>query len=220
MRQIKIGDKWTQGDWGAFLGPSPTIGSPETKTSYVDIPAGNGSIDLTEALADEPVFKDRTLDFDLVLLPPRFNWEHTRVKIANYCHGRRLPIIMPDDPEHYFIGRVEVGELKKEKSEVSATIAIKVSCDPYRYKNTLTVFKQVIPVGGQINLDLKNERKRVMPTFTVSGQVVIIFKKVSYTIKAGAFKLTDIFLDAGTNPITIKGASGTQVQIEYQEGGI
>lgn len=220
MRQVKIGDKWTFGDWGAYLGPSPTIGNPETKTSYVDLPAGNGSLDLSEALTDEPVYKNRELEFELVLFPPRIQWEHIRTKIANYCHGRRMAIIMPDDPQHYFIGRVEMGELKKEKSETSATISFKVTCDPYRYKNTLTVFKQTIPTTGILKLNLRNERKRVIPTFTTGGETTIEFKGLSFTSRAGTFKLTSVFLDPGDNPFTIKGAPGTAVRIEYQEGAI
>lgn len=220
MRQVKIGSKHTYDEWGAFLARSPVIGQPEAKTSYIDVPGGNGSIDLTEALTGDVVYSDRPIRFSLILTGPREMWEHTRIEISNYCHGRKMPIVMPDDPKHYFLGRISMGELKIASDEVTAEIDFSVACDPYRYKFRKTVFDKSIPQSGVLELNLRNDRMAVMPDFTTDGETIIEFNQTSYSASAGTFKLTSVYLLEGSNPIRIIGTEGINVRIEYQEGEI
>lgn len=220
MRQVKIGDKHTFDEWGAFLARSPVIGQPETKTVYIDVPGGNGSLDLTEALTDDVVYSDRPIAFGLILTGKRSDWERTRINISNYCHGRKLPIVMPDDKEHYFLGRISVSELKISSDEATAEIEINAVCDPYRYIFKKTVISKTIPETGVLNLNLRNSRFAVMPEFTTSAATTIEFNQAVHSAGAGSFKLTSVYLLEGSNPIKIQGASGTSVKIEYQEGEI
>lgn len=46
----------------------PAIAPPEIKTNFVEIPGGNGSLDLTEALTGEPTFSDRIGSIEFIVL--------------------------------------------------------------------------------------------------------------------------------------------------------
>ena len=49
----------TYASWGLVSETRPHVVPPEPKTKYLDLPAGNGRIDLTESLTGFPVFNDR-----------------------------------------------------------------------------------------------------------------------------------------------------------------
>lgn len=49
----------TYSTWGLVAETRPHVVPPEPKTKYLDLPAGNGRIDLTESLTGFPVFNDR-----------------------------------------------------------------------------------------------------------------------------------------------------------------
>jgi len=53
----------------------PVIPPPEVKTNLVDIPGGNGSIDLTNALTGEPCYKDRTGSIEFMVVRKNMDLE-------------------------------------------------------------------------------------------------------------------------------------------------
>lgn len=218
MNQLKIGDKYSFHDWGAYLAPSPVIGLPKPKTEYVEIPAGNGSIDLTQALTGDVKYDTRTITAELFFLPPRREWQYKLDKITNYIHGQRLPILVPSDSEHYYMGRAEVATTKVDG--VVFRIELSIVCEPYKYKRNLTVYDLVIPANGVLNIDCKNVRQWVMPTIAVNGTVNFTFESASYSINSGSAVYTNIVFKQGINAVKVTGAAGTGVKISYQEGVI
>lgn len=218
MRQIKIGKKWTWQDYGLMLSPDPSIGAAEPKESYISIPYGNGSIDLTEALTGEVAYADRELEFGLVFPADASEWDQTRQQLVADCHGKKLPIIMPQYPDYYFVGRVKIGSVAKDNSV--ATLKVTVKSEPYMYKLDKTVMIKIVPATGELKLDLHNELMPALPTFTASAEVRIDFAGSSFNHSAGAFAYADVLLRPGHNPIAITAVPGTEVKIEYQEGAL
>lgn len=218
IKQVKFGDKWTHGDWGLYLQTSPTIAPATPKTNFVDIPASNGSLDLSEALTGEPVYSNRSIKIGLIFQPPERQWEAKRIEIENHLNGQKLPIIMPDDEKHYFIGRVTVAGFTKDKS--IAVMQVDALCEPWRYRNNKTVYSFIIPAAGATTLNLQNEHRRVIPTFTTDAEITVLFKELSAAVSVGSYQITGVYLDPGSNPITIQGAEGTNVKIEYQEASL
>lgn len=216
MRQVKLGNKWTFDNYGLWLAPSPEIGEAEPKTNYIDIPYGNGSIDLTEALTGEVSYGDRKLNFSLVFPANKAQWNAIHKQLIADVHGRRLSVVMPQYPDYVFNGRVAVGKLDEDNS--IATVAIAVTADPYMLKNQVTNFNGTIPEAGNLAIKLSNDRMATLPEFTTSAEVKIDFNGGSYTHSAGTFTLANIMLAQGENALTVTGAAGTTVKIEYQEG--
>lgn len=218
MRQVKLGDKWTFSDYGLYLAPDPEIGEAEPKTETVDIPAGSGSLDLTEALTGEVQFKDRDLSFNLIFLGKYEAWQATYKKLKTSAHGKQLNIVMPQYPGYYFTGRVRVGRLTVDKN--IATANIKVTAKPFMLKQDKTIISTTIPSNGALELNLVNERMTTLPTFTIGADSQIVFEEKTFSHVAGAFTLANVFLKQGNNPITIKALAGTAIKVEYQEGAI
>jgi len=208
MRNVKIGDKSTFKDWLVCLESDPTLETPQAKTNYIDIPARNGSLDLSEALTNNPIYNDRQLSFTLFLYKEwiqREAWEATRQTIANYCNGRRMKIWLPSKTTHYLSGRISVGELNIEKG--FATIEITANCDPFFYKNDITTLNIT---GTQTII---NEGYPVIPSITATTNTIITINGISSTISAGTHKIPELIIKEGENTIT----ATASIVVSFQE---
>lgn len=58
----------TYNTWGLVAETRPFVVPPEPKTKYLDLPAGNGRIDLTESLTGYPVYNDREGEWTFYVL--------------------------------------------------------------------------------------------------------------------------------------------------------
>lgn len=216
--QIKIGSKWSYDAWGLLLAAGWDLGPAQPKTAFVEVPASDGSLDLSEVLSGEPRYNNRNLSFGLVFLQPESEWEAIRQEVENYCAGQRLQITLPHDTKHYLLGRIVPRTF--EKSSGSATLNFEAVCDPWRYKTKQTEVALQIPPGGSISGNLRNERRRVIPSITTDGSIDVTINGVTQSVSAGTFKFTDFILEPGDNPATVTGGSGTNVTFTYQEASL
>ena len=215
MNQFKIGDKLTYDDWGLFL-QSFQISDPDPKTNYIDIPGGDGSIDLTEALTGAVVYHDREITASFNTNAPRASWRPLMEDIQNYAHGRKFAITVPDDPDHYYKGRVKIGTLIKHATNATFTLTAKV--DPYKYKNDETVIQLTIDSTGTMTTTIPNSRMRVIPTFTFSAQTQIEWKNITISVDAGERTISQILLEQGDNPITFNAAQERRSKLNTKRG--
>lgn len=91
----------TERDWGLKL-LSVYIPMPAPKTQLVDIPGGDGNIDLTE-INGRPAYSDRQgveLVFDLMDGDYKI-WFMKYSEFAKEVHGKKVKMILDDEPEHY-----------------------------------------------------------------------------------------------------------------------
>lgn len=218
MRQVKIGSKWTFTDYGLLLSPNSSVGEAKPKTHYIDIPFGDGFIDLTESLTGEVSYDKREVDFSLVLPADSTKWDEIRKELVNNHHGRKQEIIMPQYPKYRFIGRLNIGTIDEDKAV--AIIPISAICEPYMLKKDKTIVNKVVPSDGTLTMTLSNERMATVPTITVNNTVQIVFSNKTYNHSAGTFRNGGVMLLQGDNNLVIKAQAGTTVKIEYQEGAL
>ena len=62
-KNTKVDCKNTWDDWHILAESRPVFAPPEPKTNYIDVPGGNGSLDLSEALTRYPTYINRTGTF-------------------------------------------------------------------------------------------------------------------------------------------------------------
>ena len=74
-----------------------TLEPPEPKTYTVDIPGGNGVIDLTEALTGDVAYKNRKQEFTFAVIDVK-NFEKVKTEVSNFLHGRAFDYTMTMDP--------------------------------------------------------------------------------------------------------------------------
>ena len=196
---------------GFHLNPFYVIESPEPKTFYVDIPYGDGSIDLSEAVTGRVSYRDRRVLFNLERLRPKSSWQSYYNDFVKTYHGRSVELVMPDMEGYHFKGRLKVGEFTKGDF---LSISCEVTCKPYKYKNEITSNTFTSTTTEQLII-LENEMMETVPTFTTTGEVTVKHEANSYSINAGTHKLP-IVLKQGSNQLYLKGAA--TVTIEYQEG--
>lgn len=63
---VRIGEIDTLSEWGLCLCSDLSIGAPELKSKWVDVPAADGALDFSQALTGGPVYKNRKITFRLV----------------------------------------------------------------------------------------------------------------------------------------------------------
>lgn len=216
MNQLQFDNIRTFDDWDIYLS-SYKIGDAEPKEVYVDLPSGDGSIDLTEALTGEVSYGDRFFEAVLTFGPPRSGWIEKLNEIRSFLNGRTRKLVEPIDTDHYYIGRFKTDF---ESEGVLGLLTLTGTLKPYKYKNSLTVRNITLPASGTSNLTLKNSRKRVIPTITTDKQITIKFNNQTRTINAGEHRLTSLVLVEGENKIHFTGTTGTKIDIEYQEGAL
>ena len=164
---VNIGGKDTLEEWGLMLCNDLSIGAAVPRYRFIEIPEMSGALDLTEALTGSVPYDQRTITFTLfavhdVIAGTRSpaSEEHFQTVLARFsgfANGKRLHLYLPDNPDHYFVGRVSVGG---KSGYNSGRVKVEVLADPYRLKDgetTLTVddddfFKTATP-GTLVTFD-------------------------------------------------------------------
>ena len=154
IKGVTFGDIHTS-SFGAYLSKT-VIGEPPPKVYKADIPGGHGSLDLTDYFG-ETKFENRTLTFTFTFPQKGSSLLEAYSAFQNALHGRYFDRIIPDGDSLYrYIGRVTVGELKKEKM---SRVNVECDCLPYKYSSitvseTFNVNGVEFPEGyGDINDD-------------------------------------------------------------------
>ena len=219
MNRYFILDKFnTWYDWRLIL-TAKDITPPEPKTNLVDIDGMSGSLDLSESLTGETTYKDRTISATF--------WTDTGTRddrnrllreITTAIHGKKIKIIEPDDPTHYFYGRVKI---KSQKNNLAyAEFTIEAVCDPWRYAIEETVRR--IDVENMSGIDIvihNNGVKALNPIITIDGQINIVFNgKYIDSVTPGTYIIPDIKLRQGVNIIRFAGLGS--VSFSYREADL
>ena len=113
-----------------------TIGEAKLKENYVDIPGGNGSLNLSYAPQGYPVYEDREISFTLFKGVDDIALEVIRAKLANMFHGHEVHLILPNDLNSYWAGVIQFGAISGYNS---GKIPVTFRAQPYKTHNTTGV---------------------------------------------------------------------------------
>ena len=213
MKGIMFGNFHSWNDFQLILA-SKTIGTPQAKTETIDIPGGDGVLDLTEYFG-EPKYKNRPLSFEFssMVIPSDFMSLFSMVQ--NALHGKKMNIILDDDPGWQYTGRISVSEWKVDRN--IGKLVVDCDCEPYKYQISPTVVSRSI--SGTQTINLPNSRKRVVPEVKVtssSGLTVTFGSGSVWTLASGSYLLPELELVEGDNPVTVTG-TGT-ITFTYTQG--
>ena len=133
----------------------PVISPPSVKTKTIDIPGANGAIDLTESLTPFPVYKNRTGSLEFAVLNDRYEyynryknaphsvkslhaiqndsaWTILYADLTNKLHGRKCRLVLEDDPEWYYEGRIAINAWKTSNDGKWPIVTIDYDLSPYK----------------------------------------------------------------------------------------
>lgn len=191
------------------------LSSPTFQTNLVQIPGRDGPLDLSAALTGgAPRYNSRTLKATLE------NSDGTRTERENRIRemiaeldGFRLQIWLPDDSEHYLLGRIHV--VREYNDLAHAAVTVTATCDPWLYNNEETVHILTATTQAQKAIFVNTGRRTVVPVLVVTDSVDLIYGEHSWTLSAGTYQLPDFVLTYGEHEVTYSG-KGT-VTVTYRE---
>lgn len=213
MKGVKFGGLHSFYEWGLILSEKE-IKAPQPKTKAVDVEGADGELDYTEAFGDVK-YQNRQLSFKFSktnIVPDGFLALFSVVQ--NALHGKKMQVILDDDPANYYFGRVTINEWKSNKRV--GEIVIEVDAEPYKLKVAETVITQAVTDSAEIVLT--NSRKPVVPTITTTAAMNIAFGGFTAAVQAGTFRLPELQLAEGQNTVTVTG-TGT-ITFRYREGNL
>lgn len=174
---ITLGNKNTWDDWHLIPSQRPTVVPPEAKTSYVDVPGMDGSLDYSEALGGIK-YQNREGSWTFYVMndygEKNFEyeaWYELYSAILASIHGYQMYVWFEDDPHYVYFGRIEVDNWNPEKDW--SQIVINYNLEPYKYK-------------GHVNDDGWAERDTSVSTAGIDWLWDELFNN---TIKYGKFSV-------------------------------
>lgn len=188
-----------------------TIGTPSPKREVIDIPGGDGVLDLTEFFGAVK-YSNRQLSFEFSTMVPQSQFMDLFAQVQNALHGQKMNIILDDDPEWFYVGRISVSEWKAEKN--IGKLTIDCDCEPYKQSIYTTTVTKV--VSSNATISLANDKMPTVPTITTTKEFLISFGGYNDMYPAGTFTIPELELWEGNNQVYVEG-SGT-ITFTYRKG--
>lgn len=186
----------TYNDFGLWL-TGFTDEAPELKTYTVDVPGGNGVIDLTEALLGGDVAYGQGYHTFELTFPELVGFHELKTKVRNLLHGRRLDYSLSWEPGYTYTGRVAVSSEENFTQEYG-TITLEVERDPFKLKENAVRYYDI---SNGVLAYVVSGRKTVQPTFEFSDDTIVVFEGERVVMPAGSYKLTDVWFREGMNEV-------------------
>ena len=149
MRGLNIDGIHTGNDYDLVMN-SLEIEEPEYKSEKINVPGGNGELDMTEWLG-RVCYENRELNAEFEGSRTRAQWEDFANELRNTWHGRRVKIITDDDPGYYLSGRLSV-KTAWIPNRGGGVLKLTADCDPYKLKLQETVAQVIVGEKSTDNL--------------------------------------------------------------------
>lgn len=216
---ITIGDKNTWDDWHLISTSRPLVNPPSVKTSYVDLPGGDGTLDLTEVLAGRPTYNNRTGSWTFYVMNGYQEWYELYSDIMEYLQGREMDAILEDDPAYCYHGRFQVDAWRSDPTWSKIVISYNVGpykkdvagygdnwlWDPFNFERDIIRSYKNLIVDGSLTVTYVNDVLETIPTFIVTNAMTVEYKGTTYTLAAGSNTIKAIKFTAGENILTFTG---------------
>lgn len=214
-----ISGKNTWDAWKLIPSPRPYVEIAEPITNYQTIPGRNGALDLSEALTGHMLYSNRTGSWDFLVMNdyPEYNWVTIRDSMASYIHGKKHTIILEDDPEWYYEGRLS---FDYQVDDNWSTVSIGYDLNPFKHPVYLPDSYKDVAVNGPTQVYVTGYDEWAVPRFIVftpsqSGLYLIVDGQ-QYFLKEGTSFIPELVVGPGTHPFIFYG-SGI-VTIDYRGG--
>lgn len=181
------------------------LNPPQPKTYTVDIPGGDGVIDLTTALTGDVVYENRSQKFTFALINVE-DFENVKMEVSNFLHGKAFDYQITMDPGYTYHGRFTVDTYTHQMyaSGKLGLIEVSVDAEPYKLKDHC-VYKLNATGGAMFRLE--SGRKPVHPTIECTAPCIVTWKDNVTVVPAGTYRLNNVVFQDGFNEIYINSKS-------------
>lgn len=211
MKGVKFDGLHSYDEWGLIL-TEKELKSPDIKTHTVEIEGINGVLDYTDFFGAVK-YENRQLTFKFII--PKVEAQgflYLYSLVQDTLHGKKMQVILDDDPAYFYYGRVSINEWKSNKS--IGEIVIEVDAEPF--KQSISETSVARSVSGSAGITLDNDKMPVVPTITSNAEFLIDFGSYNDIYPAGTFQIPELELGEGSNYIYVEG-TGT-ITFRYRKG--
>lgn len=233
IHSLIISGKNTYDDWHLIPTERPSVAFPEVKESYVEIPGANGKLDYTEVLAGAVTYNNSSGSWEFIVENGHQPWYLLYDQLLNYLHGKEHTIILEDEPDYQYKGRLKLNPWKSDKHYSKITIDYDlqpfksmVSGDISDWKwDDLTFTSDIYKIMYGI-FDVTEPQKRNVYSpnteetelsMTLTAPMTIKYYGVTFEIQAGLTEHTGIMLQPGDNILEFVSGVG-RVKLNYDKG--
>ncbi len=233
---INIGDKNTWDDWKLIPLERPCVAPPGVKVEYIDIPGADGSLDYSEALTGikktnrSGSWRFLVMNNNLEAGLAQKEWYDLYSTILNYIQGKKFQVILDDDPNFYYEGRLQVSEWSSSE-DMYSTITFDYNFGPYKYPIDTTagydwlwdeLFGNTIYYGS---FDVDGEKWRnilndspesVSVNVTVTSDMLVEYDGETFNLLGGEQQDLGFQLKPGDN--FMKFVGNGRVTVDYSAG--
>ena len=198
----------TRSDLGLVLVEKPDLDPPEVKTNLVEIPGGDGSVDLSEFSGDVR-YGDRELKFSFLMQSRNpSDIEREKTDLLRKLHGKRSDFTLSFDPGYTYNGRAAVTEFSNGYH--GSVMEMEIIADPYKYGG-----RQIwhVNAAGGIRVVIPCGRKRWCPTFQTERTLLVSFLGQSWEVPPGTHQVTELYLEPGDSILTLNTDPGYGVTV-------
>ncbi len=173
-----------------------TVGTPAPKVYQVDIPGGDGCIDVTESLSGDTAYSNRQMSFEFLYVGDGF--EAAKTEVANFLHGRSFDFSLTWDPGYTYTGRFSIDEWYSRMHH--GRVLVSVDAQPYKLREHKTV-RAAAAAGAMVTLECG--RKRQCPRVSCDSEFEVAFDGETVRVQAGTWTLPDLWLREGDNEVFV-----------------
>lgn len=215
---ITIGDKNTWDDWHLVPTSRPVVNPPKAKTNYIEVPGADGVLDVSSVFTGQILYSNRQGTWEFRVDPKFMDWTEIYSLIMKDVHGNFVKVILEDDPEYYYEGRLFVNQWLSDKD--NSTITIEYNLAPYKkYKlsdrrwiwdtfnfetGVVREYRNIV-VNKEHTINVIGDRMSCIPTITVSDDMKLIYENKEYKLSRGVNIIEKIVIKNGENPMKFMG---------------
>lgn len=123
-------------DFGLYPTEKPVIIAPEVQVTEIEVPGRDGILDTTETLDGLVHYYNREGIFLFSQVGGRNKWDGTYELLKNELHGKRKQIIIDEEANGYYEGRLTVEEPEYDSERGVAYFEITANLEPFKYDFT------------------------------------------------------------------------------------
>lgn len=199
MSGVIVGGVDLEARFGLRLTNDSEFNPPRPKRYLLDLPGGDGSLDVTEAFGDV-LYEDRedVLVFHVAADPGAQAFARLKTEVFRFLHGRALDYVLPFDPGYVYHGRFAVDEayMRMHHRRIKAT----VTANPYKSAGVKT---HEVDAQAGAHLVLKPGRGRVRPVFESQMPIHVISNGVDAVLPAGSHTAAGLSIRDGESEVYV-----------------
>ena len=217
-------------DFG-FLIKSVQISEAPIQDESLKVPGTSKILDFSETLSGKVNYDRRTITIELNKRADKeYLLEYS--DIQNFLHGQLMKIVISNDPNYYWLGKVKIGN--KEFFQKVDDLTIICDVDPYKYDIAASdeewlwddfsfdygIINETneLEVEDELEVSIIGGKMTVCPIITCSDNMELQFKEQTFQLLEGTQEVLDVEIIEGEN--TLKFIGNGTVTISYRGGSL